>query len=266
MGLEVVWYWSKEVLQLPDWLRSTMDSALFTTKSNLLGQVDIILCDYKPPMWLRTWDLAPLVVSLRSARFGAGKWISRSHVHCELGGLTEQRVTVYGALSYGAGAMSSDGVMDPTMDDPRISWEEPAPPVFLGMPVRSIASDTVAGWRKAKAPSIRSFDPPLKVRMLGNNLYHGGGLYPRYDRSCLRKFRPRFLLPSVILGWVHRRLTAPEEWMVFDVPYDITVLVQQLPVALQESLWQHLLPGRCLQQGLGDIFIGEKFLAISVVS
>eukprot|EP00980_Cylindrotheca_fusiformis_P016997 scaffold5170_cov95-Cylindrotheca_fusiformis.AAC.1 len=58
---------------------------------------------------------------------------------------------------------------------------------------------------------------------MGNNLFHGGGLYPTFDRMGPRKERPKFLLPSVIHGWVHRRLTTSEEWMVFDVPYDVTV-------------------------------------------
>eukprot|EP00980_Cylindrotheca_fusiformis_P030893 scaffold25597_cov206-Cylindrotheca_fusiformis.AAC.3 len=245
MGLEVVWYWAKEVPELPDWLRPALSSALFTTKSNLLGTVDIILCDSKPPMWLRSWQLAPIVVSLRSVRFSASSLVQRSHVHSDLGGLTEQRVTVYGAASYGK---ANPGLVPP--------WEEPSPPVFLGMPVRSIASDTVVGRRKARHPDVRSFPPPLRVRPIGNNLYHSGGLYPTFDRTCPPRFRPKFLLPSVVLGWVHRRLTPSEEWMVFDVPYDITVLVNTLPSDVQQALWQRLLPGRCLQQALGEVLDG----------
>eukprot|EP00980_Cylindrotheca_fusiformis_P026387 scaffold16048_cov85-Cylindrotheca_fusiformis.AAC.1 len=240
MGLEVVWYWSKETSQLPDWLRSSLHSALFTTKSNLLGRVDVVLCDSKPPVWLHKGKLSPLVVSLRSARSPSPPpSIQRSHVHSDLGGLTAQRVTVYGYLE---GA---------TME-----WTEPAPPVFLAMPVRSIASDTVAGRRRVKAPQVRTFPRPLQVRPMGNNLFHGGGLYPTFNRRGPRKERPKFLLPSVIHGWVHRRLTASEEWMVFDVPYDVTVLALRLPLLEQQALWPQLRPGRCLQQALGDVLDG----------
>jgi hypothetical protein len=91
LGFEVSWIWSPDTTGLPDWLRSTFPHAFYTTVVSALRQVDLILCDSKPPTWLRSWDLAPVVVSTASSLALQARSDRRIRVrHSAMGGLTER--------------------------------------------------------------------------------------------------------------------------------------------------------------------------------
>lgn len=238
LGFRISWVWARDTSQLPVWLTPLLDGAAFTTNRSMLCPVDVLLSDSGVPRWLASMSLSSLALSLRSPK-SAWPWgRCVSHNHQALGGLTTKTLAV--------------NILSTTAHS---SWVAPPLPVALSMPIFSIASDTTKTGRPAPCPSSRSFDPPLRVRGLGGGCFHGGGLYPLDVLGPTS--RPTFLLPSVY-GWRRRRLTQAEEWMVFDVPHDVTSLLPSL--SDPSSLLLCLQPGRCLQQGLKDALLGLGFL------
>ena len=133
-------------------------------------------------------------------------------------------------------------------------WVEPPTPPSLETTVYSVASDTVEGGKVVRPPDNPTLFGPRAVKSIGRNMYHGGGLYPS---EVKRGMKPYFILPSVLMRmrWVKRRLTPVEEWTVKDVPVRIVLLAMKAGEDM-DYLWGALSPGRCLDQGLRQIFAG----------
>jgi hypothetical protein len=130
-------------------------------------------------------------------------------------------------------------------------WAEPSVTPVLPSSVYSVASDTVDFGAMVPKPHSQLLKRQV-VQALGKL-----GLLPTTTREP-----PQFVLPLVFhrpTGWCRRRLTAEEEWMVWDVPWNITKLAVgrhhcQRPERAQ--IWRQLLPGRCLDSGLRHLLWG----------
>ena len=135
------------------------------------------------------------------------------------------------------------------------TWDSCAVPAHahsLPRDVYSVVSDHLIEGRPAPRPNVTTFEKP-RVHVIGNNAFHGGGLFPRSAS------RPRFLIPSTRsrTKWCVRTLTREERLLVDDVPQ---VVVDSLPVALHGLLAARLVPGLCLVQGTIGLLVAQGLL------
>jgi hypothetical protein len=236
LGFEVTWVWSPDTATLPDWLCPAFPRAYFTTVVSTLRKVDLILCNSKPPTWLGSWELLPLIVATASTRALQSTLDRRVQIrHSAMGGLAERKVTLrlYSRLD--------------------LTWNKPRVPSVLPSCVYSVASDTVDLGVMVPRPHTHMLPRPY-VQAVGSGCYHGGGLYPLNTKG-----RPKFVLPSVLhrpTGWCRRALTSVEDWMVLDVPWSITQVGALLEPSARDALWKRLFPGRCLEYGLRHLLSG----------
>lgn len=225
LGYRIAWFWAADSGGIPEWLRVAFPDSKFTSNRFLLTPVSLILCEHKPPGWLRTWDLTDTIVSLRSPSFETS-WSKRSRInHAAIGGLTTKSTTLH----------ISRRVAPPF-------WALPPLPPALKNAVYSVASDTVNFGYPCQGPG-QSTLTQMKPKCLGKGVYHGGALYP------LDHPRPRFLLRSVFspTGWCRRPLTDAETLTVLDVPHRI------ISTGMPGNTFALLSPGRCLQLGLRQL-------------
>jgi hypothetical protein len=199
------------------------------------------LCDSLAPSWVleSPKDYPRLVSSRNLIKIGRNRGESMSTKgsfrflwmkHDELGGLTTRSQTIWFWAAK------------------TLTWEQPEEWRSLPSMVYLVASDTVEVSRRSKAPVVRILDP-VRIQPLGPNLYHGGGLCPMEARMREAKF----LLPSVYhqpSGWCIRHLLPLERWTALDVPWRIAKLTREMGVAQECAIYEKLVPGRCLEQGL----------------
>jgi hypothetical protein len=246
LGFRVAWVWARRLGLLPGWLRDSFPTAHFTRVSVHLSPVSLVLCDSLAPGWvLEMPQDYPRLVSLRNLikdRQNRQQGVSQGTFgfvkmrHADLGGLTERSQTVrFWTLE-------------------ALTWEAPPKPEFLPSMVYSVASDTEEAGRHAKAPRVRVLDP-VRVKAIGPNVYHGGGLCPEVYQMAAA----RFLLPLVFhqpTRWCICRLLPIERWTALDVPWSIARLSKGMPAELEGEIYEQLVPGRCLEQGLRTLLRG----------
>jgi hypothetical protein len=214
LGFRVAWVWSRRTDLFPRWLRDSFPTAHFTMVAVHLSPPSLVLCDSLAPSWVLEMpkDYPRLVPSRnlikdrgnRRKRVSEGTFRFVKMNHANLGGLTERSQTVR------------------LWTSEELTWEAPPTPKLLHSMVYSVASDTEEVGRHPKAPRVRVLDP-VRVKAIGPNVYHGGGLCPEMSQMEAAIF----LLPPVYhqpTGWCIRRLLPMERWTALDVPWRIARL------------------------------------------
>jgi hypothetical protein len=246
MGYRVAWVWSPSLAYLPSWLKKVFQMTFFTTIHLNLSPVEIVLCDLLAPKWIMSAPQDyPRLATSKPPSFRGGRKQRRSSPqgtrqyvalqHCQLGSLTanRQRVAIWTALG--------------------AEWVEPERRPFLSTTVYFVASDTVQLGKRTPAPKVQLLEPPRVLR-IGVGVYHGGGLCPP-DREL---HRARFVLPVCHQpsGWCVRRLLPVERWNVMDVPWRVAKPTYDMDEDEEIGLFNGLVPGRCLEQGLRELLLG----------